>query len=113
MSESTRKRLMEISKGSKSNEIPLLIKRVVKIQALFRGFMVRSRLETLRNLLKNGTQNGEFDDYFNESDLFTNSKVKEVYDREGAFRVPDLKAGGHDFVAKGPFRLTSGAIYMG
>ena len=51
MSESARKRLQEISMGGRSKEVPLLIRRVIKIQALFRGFMVRRRLETIRNLL--------------------------------------------------------------
>ena len=47
--------------------------------------MVRRRLETIRNLLQNGNEMGEFDDDITESDMFFNAKVKEVYDKEGAF----------------------------
>ena len=76
--------------------------------------MVRKRLEEIRSVVQNGTENGEFDDSINERDLFFNEKVKEVYDMQKPFMIPDLKdlpPGG--VVSKGPYRLTSGAIYIG
>ena len=47
-----------------------LIARVVKIQAIFRGKLVRKRLEEIRNAVQNGTEHGEFDDNCKESELF-------------------------------------------
>ena len=77
--------------------------------------MVRKRLEEIRNVLQNGTENGEFDDTIDETNLLANTTVKEVYEQEGAFQIPDLKMkdSGEDLVTKGPFKLTSGAIYIG
>ena len=43
----------------------------------------------------------------------TAAKVKEVYDREGAFDIPDMNTDGVPCVQKGPYRLSSGAIYIG
>ena len=60
------------------------------IQAAWRGKLVRKRLEEIRNAVQNGTEHGEFDDYITEKDLFSNEKVKEVYDQMGAFVIPDL-----------------------
>ena len=67
-----------------------LISRVVKIQAIFRGKLVRKRLEEIRNAVQNGTEHGEFDDNCNENELFSNEKVKEVYDQLGKFTIPDM-----------------------
>lgn len=77
--------------------------------------MVRKRLEEIRNVLQNGTENGEFDDTIDETNLLANTTVKEVYEQEGAFQIPDLKMkdSSEDLVTKGPFKLTSGAIYIG
>ena len=60
--------------------MPMLIKRVIKIQALFRAYMVRKRLEEIRNVLQNGNESGEFDDTIDENNLLANETVKEVYD---------------------------------
>ena len=49
--------------------MPMLIRRVIKIQALFRAYMVRKRLEEIRNVLQNGNEEGEFDDTIDESNL--------------------------------------------
>jgi hypothetical protein len=92
----------------------VLLKRVVLIQALFRGFMIRKRLEEIRSVVQNGTENGEFDDKVGEKDLFQNAKVREVYQNRKKFVIPDLMepvTGG--VVEKGPYKLTSGAIYIG
>ena len=116
MSESARRQLIEMSGGGtdiEGKEKPLLIRRVIKIQALFRAFMVRKRLEEIRNVLQNGTENGEFDKTIDENNLLDNSTVKEVYEQHGPFHIPDLKANGQDLVTKEPYRLTSGAIYVG
>ena len=44
----------------------------------------------------------------------SNERVKEVYNNNGKFNIPDLKeADTQNFVEKGPYRLTSGAIYIG
>lgn len=42
--------------------------------------MVRKRLEEIRNVLQNGTENGEFDDTIDETNLLANTTVKEVYE---------------------------------
>ena len=70
MSESARQRLLQIginggNSRSKSAQM-VLFKNVVKIQALFRAFMVRKRLEEIRKSLENGTDNGIFDDTISE-----------------------------------------------
>lgn len=88
MSESARRRLIQISSGTTKSEVPVLIQRVVKIQSLFRGFMVRKRLEIIRSMLQHGTENGEFDDQIQEEDFFRNQVVKEVFDREGPYVLP-------------------------
>ena len=83
MSESQRQRLVDMGSNSSSNngqQMPLLIKRVIRIQALFRAFMVRKRLEEIRNVLQNGTENGEFDDTIDETNLLANQTVKEVFE---------------------------------
>ena len=58
----------------------MLIRRVIKIQALFRAYMVRKRLEEIRNVLQNGNEEGEFDDNIDESNLLQNETVREVYE---------------------------------
>ena len=90
MSESARRHLIEMGAGGGSNaeggkEMPMLIRRVVKIQSLFRAFMVRKRLEEIRNVLQNGTENGEFDKTIDENNLLDNATVKEVYEQHGPF----------------------------
>ena len=75
--------------------------------------MVRKRLEEIRNVLQNGTENGEFDDTIDENNLLANETVKEVYEQHGPFQIPELKSTGQDLVTKGPYKLTSGAIYIG
>ena len=74
--------------------MPVLIQRVIKIQALFRAYMVRKRLEEIRNVLQNGTENGEFDDTIDERNLLSNQTVKDVYGQQGAFIVPDMTTKG-------------------
>ena len=53
MTESARQHLIEMGRSGNTNgkEMPMLIKRVIKIQALFRAYMVRKRLEEIRNVL--------------------------------------------------------------
>ena len=50
---------------------------------------MRRRLQDIRSSLENGTENGEFDDTITFESIFFNPKVKEVYDREGKFIVPE------------------------
>jgi hypothetical protein len=46
--------------------------------------------------------------------IFFNLKVKEVYDKEGKFVVPDSAiVSDYSLVKKPPFRLASGAVYIG
>ena len=71
---------MSNASSSNGKEMPMLIKRVIKIQALFRAYMVRKRLEEIRNVLQNGNESGEFDDTIDENNLLANETVKEVYD---------------------------------
>ena len=56
--------------------------------------MVRKRLEEIRNVLQNGTENGEFDDTIDERNLLSNQTVKDVYGQQGAFIVPDMTTKG-------------------
>jgi len=42
--------------------------------------MVRKRLEEIQNVLQNGTENGEFDDTIDESNLLANETVKQVFE---------------------------------
>ena len=81
---------------------------IVKIQATMRGRLVRLRLEKIRNILKQrDDQTGEFDARIDESAFFFNKRVKEVYDREGPFQIPDMGRGldMDQLVEKGPFRM--------
>lgn len=75
--------------------------------------MVRSRLAVIKNLLSSGTENGEFDPMIKEDDLLRNEQVREVYEKTGKFEVPDLPEGPKELVSMGPYRLSSGAIYIG
>lgn len=89
---------------------------IVKIQATMRGRLVRLRLEKIRNILKQrDDQTGEFDARIDESAFFFNKRVKEVYDREGPFQIPDMGRGlGMDqLVEKGPFRMKNQVLYHG
>ena len=93
---------------------PSFLKTIVRIQAHFRGWRDRKRLEEIKEQIQNGTENGEFDNTINENELLSNERVKEVFDNNGRFNIPDLKGtAGQDLVNKGPYRLTSGAIYIG
>ena len=112
MSEPARQRLMELGASNNGQQL-ILLQRVVKIQALFRAYRIRKRLEEIRNTLNQGTENGEFDDTIKEDRLFQNEKVKEVYYSKGAFQIPDLTDLGIECVMKGPYLLGSGACYMG
>lgn len=80
-----------------------------------RGFLVRKRFEEVRNVISNDTAGGHFDDTINENELiFSNEKVKEVYNREGPYHIPDLTDPDEKrFRKMGPYRLLSGAIYFG
>ena len=53
---------------------------------------------------------GEFDDNVEEKEFFQNARVAEIYEKFGAFKTPIAEG---VFVDKGPFRLRSGAIYIG
>lgn len=114
LTESARRRVVQLgdSKGLNS-ETPDLIGRIVKVQALVRGYLLRRRVEAIRNELVNCTDYGEFDDSIQEPHLFKNERVKQVYDKLGPFAVPESAQDGEDLVTKGPFRLVSGAIYFG
>lgn len=54
-----------------------------------------------------------FDDTIGEERLFTNKKVKEVYDREGRYEIPGLSIEDSELIEKGPFISASGCIYIG
>ena len=69
MSEPARQRLMELGASNNGQQL-ILLQRVVKIQALFRAYRIRKRLEEIRNTLNQGTENGEFDDTIKEDRLF-------------------------------------------
>ena len=69
MSEPVRQRLMELGASNNGQQL-ILLQRVVKIQALFRAYRIRKRLEEIRNTLNQGTENGEFDDTIKEDRLF-------------------------------------------
>ena len=64
MSESARKHLMAM--GNASGTQPNLMKHVTRLQANFRGYIVRKRLEEIRNAVQNGTENGHFDEKLTE-----------------------------------------------
>ena len=81
MSESARQRLIELGASNNPGQMSMLLRRVIMIQSLFRGYMVRKRLEEIRSVVQNGTENGKFDDSISETELFSNVKVKEVYDQ--------------------------------
>ncbi len=94
-----------VSKGKQSNS---MMSAIVRIQATMRGRLVRMRLEKIRNILRQrDDQTGEFDSSINENAFFFNKRVKEVYDREGPFQIPDMARGlGMDqLVSKVPFRM--------
>ena len=75
---------------------------------------MRKKLQEIKNSLEYGTEHGVFDDTITMESIFFNAKVKEVYEREGKFIVPpEALVQGSQVVEKGPFRLHSGAIYIG
>ena len=55
---------------------------------------------------------GTFDSTIGESAFFFNARVKEVYDREGPYEVPEM-ASSRALVSKEPYRMQSGVIYEG
>lgn len=71
---------------------------------------MRKRLQEIRNVINNANDAGEFDDTVEEKEFFQNERVREVYDKFGPFKTPIAEG---VFVEKGPFRLRSGAIYIG
>ena len=70
ITDSQRQRLLAMGNSGDTAKMTLLLARVVKIQAIFRGKLVRKRLEEIRNAVQNGTEHGEFDDNCNENELF-------------------------------------------
>ena len=64
-------------------------------------------------MLQDSQQEGEFDDSIKASAFFFNLRVKEVYEREGPFQIPQLDDVDHNLVDKGPYRLNTGVIYLG
>ena len=56
-----------------------------------RGKLVRERMKKIKQLLRHREEmSGVFDATISESAFFFNSRVKEVYDREGAFDTPEV-----------------------
>ena len=53
-----------------------LKKQVTKIQANFRGHMIRKRLTQLRSLVENGTDGGTFDSTIDPNILLRQQEVK-------------------------------------
>ena len=73
-------------------------------------------MKQIKNMLKESQEAGEFDDTITEADLLFNQRVKQVYQREGPFQIPDLpreEIEKEEIVDKGPFRLGTGVIYIG
>ena len=73
-------------------------------------------MKQIKNMLKESQEAGEFDDTITEADLLFNQRVKQVYQREGPFQIPDLPQEAiekEEIVDKGPFRLGTGVIYIG
>ena len=97
----------------------LAARAIVKIQSVFRGRLVRMRLEKIRYMLAQREEvGGSFDSSIKDIDFFFNARVKEVYEREGPFDVqktystgPDIIQGSIELVDKEPYRMQSGVIY--
>mmetsp|Transcript_32271 Transcript_32271/g.42744 ORF Transcript_32271/g.42744 Transcript_32271/m.42744 type:complete len:150 (+) Transcript_32271:248-697(+) len=79
-----------------------------------RGKLVRSRMKKIRQLLRNRDEmSGVFDNTIDETAFFFNSRVKEVYNREGAFDTPAVTGLEQALVMKEPYRMKNGVIYWG
>ena len=78
-----------------------------------RGKLVRQRMKKIKQLLRHREEmSGVFDSTINDSAFFFNSRVKEVYDREGAFDTPAVTT-DQNLVDKEPYRMKNGVIYWG
>ena len=72
-----------------------MLQAIIKVQAAWRGYKLRKQLDALNQALIAQPEEGTFDEKIEEIDFFFNKKVKEVYDRLGPFKVPDLPGATH------------------
>lgn len=75
---------------------------VVKIQAAYRGYLLRRRQQEV----------GRYDKTIDESFLFINAKVKQVYLEQGPFLTIEVMD-DPDLINRAPFHLHDGTSYYG
>jgi len=103
----------------RKEKLPALEGQVLRIQSLWRGYVVRKRLHLIKSIFLNGTEGGVFDASIDSEVLFKHDQIKKIYNEFGPFVCEEpsveelgLPAGAH-LVEREPFKLTNGAIYIG
>ena len=112
MTESARLRLLELSQDNAFKKYIDQYQSIVKVQALWRGYMVRKRLAEIHDVM-DGTDIGEFDEALTMDDLLANERVREVYERHGPYKIPDFEIESVLVVDKCAFQVQGGIIYIG
>ena len=76
---------------------------------------MRKNMNQIQQLVSNSSDHyGLFDDSIQENDFLFNPKVKEIYDREGPFKLSESEVQQIDHVVdKCPYKLKNGVIYHG